>query len=56
MTNFVQTEQSQGVCGEDFTKVNCTCKTDADCTADRVQNNWNGKFEYIFEYFIWINV
>lgn len=42
MSNFVQTEQSQGLCDEDYTKVNCTCTTDSDCTLDRVQNNWNG--------------
>ena len=35
MTNFVETDQHRGVCDEDYTKVNCTCNQDSDCTLGR---------------------
>jgi hypothetical protein len=35
MTNFVETDQKRDKCAEDYTKVNCTCNQDSDCTISK---------------------
>ncbi|CAF0928527.1 unnamed protein product [Brachionus calyciflorus] len=43
MTNFVETRQSQDLCDEDYTKVDCLCEQDEDCMNHlSVNNAWNG--------------
>lgn len=43
MTNFVETQQTHGLCDENYLKNDCLCKTDNDCV-NRVEptNSWNG--------------
>jgi hypothetical protein len=43
MTNFLQTEQQQDLCEEEFDKLNSICHEDKDCSnLGSLANNWNG--------------
>lgn len=43
MTNFIETQQSQGFCDEEANKYKAQCETDADCmNLGLFMNSWNG--------------
>ncbi len=43
MTNFIETEQTQGFCDEEVNKFKAVCKNDSDCQdLGLYSNSWNG--------------
>jgi len=43
MTNFIETQQSRGVCEESYTRIMSKCNDDSDCLKKSIPiNTWNG--------------
>ena len=43
MTNFIETEQTQGICDEEPSKYKAQCTSDNDChNLGTLMNTWNG--------------